>query len=119
MPNRLFIKVYVGQELHDQVHELARLLSTSAGGLVREYLLEEINIEHRLMQARATEAHRLAMLQESMANRAGQADWLRLAEGTAPGGAHAAVRRGRPRTSGKRRVKPRRKRVGKRGRGGR
>jgi hypothetical protein len=119
MPNRLFIKVYVGQDLHDQVHELARLLSTSAGGLVREYLLEEINIERRLIEARATEAARLALLQKAMAARAGQGDWIASAEGTAPGGAHGPAGSRHPRTSGRKRGKSRVRRSGARKRGGR
>ena len=121
MPNIPFLKVYCSRELWEEVAELARLKGMSSAAVVRE-ILEEAHLPDRLGAARAQESMRLALLQHSLASKAGQTDWVagRNGKGTAARGHRAEHReagvRAAPRAKG---AKARVKRPGarKRGRG--
>ena len=119
MPNqRLFLKVYVSQGMHDDVHELARLKGWSAAAVVRD-VLEEADLQTRLREAMSQEAMRLRLLQQQAEAAAGQTDWLHNGKEAAPG--HKAKRsaagaRARDRETG---VKARGKRQGTRKRAAR
>jgi hypothetical protein len=120
MPNLPFLKVYCTAEFRDEVHELARLNDTAVSRLVLRLLEEDVDIERRLMEARARESHRLALLQEKAAHDVGQIDFIANGKGE-PTGRERRERSERrpPGPQGKRRGKRRRKAVGARSRGAR
>lgn len=118
MPNLPFLKVYVSRDMRDQVAELARLTGTTSSKWVRK-ILEDADWERQLVEAREAELARLLLVQQMADQQAGQADMF---SGPSPGkgtGGRHRPQAERPRPQGKRRVKARRKRAGKRSGGGR
>lgn len=119
MRNLPFLKVYVTRAMRDQVAELARLTQVSASQMVRN-MLEEIDWERQLVEARQAELTRLLLVQQTRDSKAGQADLFN--SGTGPGkgtGGRQRLQAARPRPQGKRRLRARRKRAGKLAGGGR